>query len=101
MNLQNVNEAPIARGGGFGSFVSVRVGQSVNLPRASEFTDPDAGDTLTYSATGLPNGLTIDSGTGVIAGTPTTAAASLNVTVTATDAGGLSDSQIFSMEAVL
>lgn len=101
VNLQNVNEAPIARGGGFGSFVSVRVGQSVNLPRASEFTDPDAGDTLTYSATGLPNGLTIDSGTGVIAGTPTTAAASLNVTVTATDAGGLSDSQIFSMEAVL
>ncbi len=31
-------------------------------------TDPDVGDTLTYSATGLPLGLSIDSATGLISG---------------------------------
>ena len=33
------------------------------------FSDPDASDTLTYSAEGLPEGLTIDPVTGVISGT--------------------------------
>jgi hypothetical protein len=44
-----------------------------------------------FSATGLPAGLSIDTGTGVISGTPTTAAVT-NVTIGATNAGG-SDSQ--------
>ena len=40
----------------------------------------------TYSATGLPAGLSINSGTGVISGTPTTATAGpVAVTITATD----------------
>jgi hypothetical protein len=42
------------------------------------------GATLTYSATGLPAGLSINSSTGLISGTPTTAATS-SVVVTATD----------------
>ncbi len=42
---------------------------------------------LTFSATGLPAGLTIDPSTGVISGTPTTPASS-TVTVTATDVAG-------------
>jgi YVTN family beta-propeller protein len=45
------------------------VGTSVNLAIAA--TDPN-GDVLTFSATGLPTGLSINPGTGVIAGTPTT-----------------------------
>ncbi len=49
-------------------------------------TDPDAGQTLTYSATGLPAGLGIAASTGTITGTPTTAGTS-NVTVRATDNG--------------
>ncbi len=49
-------------------------------------SDPDAGQTLTWSATGLPVGLTINPTTGVISGTPTVVAVS-NVTVTATDNG--------------
>ena len=46
-------------------------------------------DIASYSATGLPSGLTIHSGTGAISGTPDTAAANTAaVTVTATDSAG-------------
>src|SRR6202044_2119619 len=48
-------------------------------------SDSASGQTLTYSATGLPAGLSINSSTGLITGTPTTAATA-NVTVTAKDA---------------
>ena len=57
-------------------------------------TDSAAGLTLTYSATGLPAGLSINSGTGKITGTPTTARA-YRVTVTATDGTGASGSAAF------
>ena len=35
----------------------------------ADATDADTADTLTYSATGLPDGVTIDAATGVIGGT--------------------------------
>jgi len=57
------------------------VGTAVTL--ALTATDGD-GDTLTFSATGLPGGLVIGSSTGRITGTPTTAG-NFNVTVTARD----------------
>ncbi len=59
------------------------VGGSVSLPiQASDAT----GAALSYSATGLPAGLSIDPTTGVISGTTTTAADTVaNVTVTDTD----------------
>lgn len=47
-------------------------------------TDSSSTAKLTYSATGLPAGLSINSATGLISGTANTAAAS-NVTVTVTD----------------
>jgi hypothetical protein len=50
-------------------------------------TDSAAGQTLAYSATGLPAGLSINSSTGLISGTPT-ASGSSSVTVTATDTTG-------------
>ena len=50
-------------------------------------TDPDAGDTLTYTETGLPNGLTISTN-GIITGTPTfTNGLAETVTITVTDDG--------------
>ena len=46
-------------------------------------------DIASYSATGLPSGLTINAGTGAISGTPDTASATTAaVTVTVTDAAG-------------
>jgi chitinase len=57
-------------------------------------TDSASGQTLTFSATGLPAGLSISS-SGLISGTPTAAATS-NVTVTATDTTGAKGSASFS-----
>jgi hypothetical protein len=66
--------------------------ETVNL--AVNGSDPDS-DTLTYSATGLPAGLTINSASGAITGTPTfTSAGSYTVTVTVSD-GTLSASRTF------
>ena len=56
-------------------------------------SDSASGQTLTFSATGLPAGLSISS-SGLISGTPTTAATS-NVTVTATDTTGAKGSASF------
>jgi Putative Ig domain len=58
-------------------------------------TDSASGQTLTYGATGLPTGLSINSATGLISGTPTTASA-YNLTVTATDTTGAHGSASFS-----
>ncbi len=56
-------------------------------------SDPDDG-TLTYSATGLPPGLTVNAATGDISGTPT-AAGSYTVTATATDTDELAAAASF------
>ena len=57
-------------------------------------TDSASGQTLTYGATGLPAGLSINSSTGLISGTPTTGGTS-TVTVTVTDTTGASGSTSF------
>ncbi len=59
-------------------------------------TDTDTSQVLTYSATGLPTGLSINPTTGVISGTPTTTTGSpFSVTVTVTDTSGASGSATF------
>jgi hypothetical protein len=69
------------------------VGQAVSLQ--IQASDSAAGQTLTYSATGLPAGLSINAATGLISGTPTTAATS-SVVVTVTDTTGVTGSASFS-----
>ncbi len=71
---------------------------TVSFNVAGNFSDPDAGDTLTFSATGLPPGLSI-SAAGLITGTIDPSASvtgPFSVTVTATDALGLTTSRTFS-----
>jgi hypothetical protein len=68
------------------------VGTVVSLQLAA--SDSASGQTLSYTATGLPAGLSIGSATGLISGTPTTAG-SAAVTVTATDTTGASGSTSF------
>ncbi len=71
---------------------------SVNV--AGYFTDPD-GDTLGYTATGLPPGLSIDANTGAITGTLSNGASGATgtsdyaVRVTATDPHGATVTQTF------
>jgi subtilase family serine protease len=60
-------------------------------------TDSQSGQTLTYSATGLPAGLSISSTSGLITGTPTTAA-NYSVTVTATDSTGAKGTASFTWD---
>jgi hypothetical protein len=67
------------------------VGTAVSLQIKA--TDSASGQTLTYSATGLPAGLSISS-SGLITGTPTTAGSN-SVTVKATDTTGASGSASF------
>ncbi|WP_433473517.1 M4 family metallopeptidase [Spirillospora sp. CA-142024] len=67
------------------------VGTAVNV--AVQASDPK-GQTLTYGATGLPAGLSINSSSGVISGTPTTAGSS-TVTVSAKNTSGLTGTATF------
>jgi Putative Ig domain len=69
------------------------VGTAVSLQ--IQASDSASGQTLTYSATGLPAGLSINSASGLISGTPTTTGTS-SVTVKATDTTNASGSASFS-----
>jgi hypothetical protein len=67
------------------NLVTYTVGNAIgaNAPSSS------GGAVVSYSVSPpLPAGLTLDPGTGVITGTPTTVAATANYTVTATNSGG-------------
>jgi len=57
-------------------------------------SDSQSGQTFTYSATGLPAGLSISASTGLISGTPTTAGTS-TVTATAKDTTGATGTASF------
>ncbi|MDD1061754.1 putative Ig domain-containing protein [Streptomyces cocklensis] len=70
---------------------STKVGTAVSLQVSA--TDSASGQTLTYSAAGLPAGLSISS-SGLISGTPTTTGSS-SVTVTAKDSTNASGTASF------
>jgi hypothetical protein len=91
----------VTNGGGSGNTVTVtnpgtqstKVRTAVSLQINA--SDSASGQTLTYTGTGLPAGLQINSATGLISGTPTTRH-TYSVTVTATDTTGASGSANFS-----
>src|SRR5262249_31103772 len=68
---------PGAQSGTVGTAASVQV----------QASDSASGQTLTYSASGLPPGLSINASSGLISGTPTTAG-SYSVTITVKDGTG-------------
>ncbi|MGV9907473.1 M4 family metallopeptidase, partial [Streptomyces sp. NPDC003388] len=70
---------------------SSAVGTAVSLQVQASSTNSGA---LTYSATGLPAGLSINSSTGLISGTPTTAG-TYSATVTVKDATGATGTAAF------
>lgn len=88
------NQAPVA----VGTIANVarNEGEAVSIITATAFSDPD-GNTLTYSATGLPTGITINQTSGVIGGNLSfTSNGVYNVTVTAND-GSLTVQQAFTL----
>jgi serine protease len=95
-----ISHSIVGGGGGGGNTVTVTnpgnqsstVGTAVSLQIHA--SDSASGQTLTYSATGLPAGLSIGSTSGLISGTPTTAGSS-SVTVSAKDTTGASGSTSF------
>ncbi|HJQ07371.1 MAG TPA: putative Ig domain-containing protein [Nocardioides sp.] len=91
---------PIVGGGSTGNTVTVTnpgsqtgtVGTAKSLQMSA--TDSASGQTFTWSATGLPAGLSINASSGLISGTPTTAA-TYNTSVTAKDTTGATGSTSF------
>ena len=86
-------------GGGTGNTVSVtnpgNQSGTVGTAASVQIHATDSGGAaLTYGATGLPAGLSVNSSTGLISGTPTAAGTS-TVTVTARDSTGASGSTTF------
>jgi Putative Ig domain len=90
---------PIVGGGGGNTVTVTNPGNqtgTVGTTTSLQIHATDSGGaTLTYSAGGLPTGLSINSSTGLISGTPS-AAGTFSVTVTASDSTGASGSTSFS-----
>ena len=99
VTIDPVNDAPVQ----VGSLPdrSAGDGATIGYPTAAAFADID-GDTLTYAATGLPAGLSIDATTGIISGTIDRGASQVGggrygVTVTARDPSGATAMQGFTL----
>ncbi len=93
LTIENTNDAPTATEI---ENQTTKANQPFSLDISSKFSDIDADDILTFAATDLPNGLNIDSQTGIISGTLSQdAVGTNNVTVTATDKAGASVSENF------
>ncbi|GKX42200.1 hypothetical protein SOASR015_12340 [Pectobacterium carotovorum subsp. carotovorum] len=102
LTVTNVNEAPVVSGTVPPQSVAQDSGLNFTLP-SGLFTDADAGDTLTLSATladgtALPSWLSFNPATGTFSGTPANGdVGSLTIKVTATDGSNASVSTTFGL----
>ncbi|MBV6303243.1 VCBS domain-containing protein, partial [Candidimonas humi] len=104
VTVTGTNDAPTA----IGKLDHVEQNDStvVDIPTQLKFADVDNGNVFTYTATGLPPGLSIDKSTGEITGTLAHDASQggdhglYTVVVTATDDGGLPVSQTFTFQVL-
>lgn len=100
ITVTNANEAPALTSGAT-STTTLAVNQVFSDNVSNLFSDVDAADVLSYSATGLPAGVTLTTA-GVISGTPTTVTPTggVPVVITATDAGGLTATHTVTVNVV-
>ncbi|MGE8565149.1 MAG: Ig-like domain-containing protein, partial [Achromobacter sp.] len=105
VTITGTNDTPILTPGVTLDDQASNDGQAITpVDVSDQFSDVDTGDTLTYSATGLPPGLSIDPTTGLITGTLDNSASQggdngvYAITITATDKSGASVSQDFSWD---
>jgi YD repeat-containing protein len=102
LTVADVNDAPVLVQAVAGQAAVQDQAWTFTLP-AGTFTDPDLGDTLSYSATlasgaALPSWLTFDGTTRTFRGVPLNAnVGALSLEVTATDGQGLSTSDAFAL----
>ena len=102
VSIHGANDAPTLAVQTGSQNATVGSAFSLVLP-AGTFTDVDAGDTLTYTATAadgspLPAWLTFNAATRTFSGTPAAAnVGTLSVKVSATDLGGLAASETFNI----
>ncbi len=99
VTITGTNDGPVSTA--ISDTSSLDAQSHVSYDISGYFSDPDASDKLTYTATGLPPGLSIDPHTGIITGDidPSASQGSslgvYNITVTATDSSGATTSQKF------
>ncbi|WP_176090513.1 retention module-containing protein, partial [Achromobacter anxifer] len=102
VTVTGTNDGPVSTSISDTSGIDAQTGVNYNV--SSHFSDPDTSDKLTYTATGLPPGLTIDPNTGIITGNIDHSASQggnngvYTVTVTATDPSGATTSQEFNWD---
>jgi hypothetical protein len=99
--LSGNNNAPFVDQGIADRTVAPNAAINFTVP-SDAFADVDSGDTLTLSATedgsaSLPGWLTFDASTGTFTGTAPATAQSVDIQVTATDQGGLTAQDVFTL----
>jgi VCBS repeat-containing protein len=100
ITIHGANDAPVVAVQTATQNATVGTAYSFVLP-ANTFTDPDSGDTLTFTASAadgsaLPAWLSYNATTQTFSGTPTTGG-TYGIRVTATDLGGLSTSETYNI----
>jgi len=94
ITVQNVNDAPA-----FSSEPPLEATEGTPYQYTAQADDPDAGDSLTYSLTTAPDGMSVDAATGAVTWTPTAnQGGSQSVTLTVTDSAGASDQQSWTIQ---